>query len=85
MDKRFKPPTTMEALKVRLVLAKDLRPIPSCRYRWYSQAPLSATADYRGHAKWYGVSPRTLQDIEHEESNPTLATTESFCDLWRWW
>ena len=77
MDKRFKPLTAAEALEARRVLADELAadpgmPIPMV-IRKIRTALRLTIAEY---AKLCGVSPRTLQDIEREESSPTLATAE---------
>lgn len=77
MDKRFKPLTPSEALEARRSLMNELAadpdmPIPAV-VRKIRTALRLTIAEY---AKLCGVSPRTLQDIEREESSPTLATAE---------
>ena len=77
MDKRFKPLTPSEALEARRTLADELAaepslPIPAV-VRKIRTALRLTIAEY---AKLCGVSARTLQDIEREESSPTLATAE---------
>lgn len=77
MDKRFKPLTPAEALEARRTLADELAaepslPIPAV-VRKIRTALRLTIAEY---AKLCGVSARTLQDIEREESSPTLATAE---------
>lgn len=77
MDKRFKPLSPAEAIEARRALADELAadpamPIPTV-IRKIRGALRLTIAEY---AKLCGVSARTLQDIEREESSPTLATTE---------
>ena len=77
MDKRFKPLTPAEALEARRTLANELAadpslPIPAVVRKIRTSLRLTI-AEY---AKLCGVSARTLQDIEREESSPTLATAE---------
>ena len=77
MDKRFKPLTPAEALEARRTLADELAadpslPIPAVVRKIRTSLRLTI-AEY---AKLCGVSARTLQDIEREESSPTLATAE---------
>ncbi|MDB5791565.1 MAG: hypothetical protein JWQ80_1589 [Massilia sp.] len=77
MDKRFKPLTPAEALEARRTLVDELAadpslPIPAV-VRKIRTALRLTIAEY---AKLCGVSARTLQDIEREESSPTLATAE---------
>ncbi|MFC5459457.1 helix-turn-helix domain-containing protein [Massilia niabensis] len=77
MDKRFKPLTPGEALEARRTLADELAadpslPIPAV-IRKIRTALRLTIAEY---AKLCGVSARTLQDVEREESSPTLATAE---------
>jgi DNA-binding transcriptional regulator YiaG len=75
MDKRFKPLSPAEELQVRRSLADELAaepgmPIPAVIRK--IRAALRLTIPE--YAKLCGVSARTLQDIEREESSPTLAT-----------
>ncbi|MDB5747895.1 MAG: hypothetical protein JWP72_2743 [Massilia sp.] len=77
MDKRFKPLTPAEALEAHRTLVDELAadpwlPIPAV-VRKIRTALRLTIAEY---AKLCGVSARTLQDIEREESSPTLATAE---------
>jgi len=77
MDKRFKPLSPAEAIEARRALAAELAvdpamPIPTV-IRKIRGALRLTIAEY---AKLCGVSARTLQDIEREQSSPTLATTE---------
>jgi DNA-binding XRE family transcriptional regulator len=77
MDKRFNPLSPQEAIQARRALADELAadpgmPIPAV-IRKIRGALRLTIAEY---AKLCGVSPRTLQDIEREESSPTLATAE---------
>lgn len=77
MDKRFKPLSPSEELQARRTLAEELAsdpsmPIPAVIRKIRSALRLTI-AEY---AKLCGVSARTLQDIEREESSPTLATAE---------
>jgi DNA-binding transcriptional regulator YiaG len=77
MDKRFKPLTPAEALEARRTLADELAadpalPIPAVVRKIRTSLRLTI-AEY---ATLCGVSARTLQDIEREESSPTLATAE---------
>ncbi len=77
MDKRFKPLSPAEAIEARRALADELAadpsmPIPTV-IRKIRGALRLTIAEY---AKLCGVSARTLQDIEREESSPTLATAE---------
>jgi transcriptional regulator with XRE-family HTH domain len=69
--------TPSEALEARRTLADELAaepslPIPAV-VRKIRTALRLTIAEY---AKLCGVSARTLQDIEREESSPTLATAE---------
>jgi len=77
MDKRFKPLSPAEAIEARRALADELAadpamPIPTVIRKIRSTLRLTI-AEY---AKLCGVSARTLQDIEREESSPTLTTAE---------
>lgn len=77
MDKRFKLLSPSEELQARRTLAEELAsdpgmPIPAV-IRKIRTALRLTIAEY---AKLCGVSARTLQDIEREESSPTLATAE---------
>jgi DNA-binding XRE family transcriptional regulator len=77
MDKRFKPLSPAEELQARRALADELAadpgiPIPAVIRKIRATLRLTI-AEY---AKLCGVSARTLQDIEREESSPTLATAE---------
>jgi len=77
MDKRFKPLTPAEELQARRTLTDELAadpgmPIPAV-VRKIRTALRLTIAEY---AKLCGVSARTLQDIEREESSPTLLTAE---------
>lgn len=77
MDKRFKPLSPSEELQVRRALEDELAadpsmPIPAV-IRKIRAALRLTIAEY---AKLCGVSARTLQDVEREESSPTLATAE---------
>lgn len=77
MDKRFTPLTPAEALQARRALADELAadpgmPIPAVIRKIRATLRLTI-AEY---AKLCGVSARTLQDVEREESSPTLATAE---------
>jgi DNA-binding XRE family transcriptional regulator len=77
MDKRFKPISPAEALEARRAFADELAadpgmPIPAVIRKIRAMLRLTI-AEY---AKLCGVSARTLQDIEREESSPTLATAE---------
>jgi DNA-binding transcriptional regulator YiaG len=77
MDKRFKPLSPAEELQARRALADELAadpsmPIPAVIKKIRTALRLTI-AEY---AKLCGVSARTLQDIEREESSPTLATAE---------
>lgn len=77
MDKRFKPLSPAEAIEARRALADELAadpnmPIPTVIRKIRSGLRLTI-AEYAGLC---GVSARTLQDIEREESSPTLATVE---------
>ncbi len=77
MDKRFKPLPPAEELQARRALADELAadpsiPIPAVIRK--IRATLRLTIPE--YAKLCGVSARTLQDIEREESSPTLATAE---------
>ncbi|MES3021405.1 MAG: helix-turn-helix transcriptional regulator [Pseudomonadota bacterium] len=77
MDKRFNPLTPNEELQARRALAEDLAadpgmPIPAVIRKIRASLRLTL-AEY---AKLCGVSARTLQDVEREESSPTLATAE---------
>lgn len=77
MDKRFKPLTPSAALEAHRTLFAELAadpslPIPAV-VRKIRTALRLTIAEY---AKLCGVSARTLQDIEREESSPTLATSE---------
>lgn len=77
MDKRFNPLSPAEELQARRALADELAadpslPIPAV-IRKIRAALRLTIAEY---AKICGVSARTLQDIEREESSPTLATAE---------
>lgn len=77
MDKRFKPLTPAEELQARRALSDELAatpalPIPLVVRKIRAGLRLTI-AEY---AKLCGVSARTLQDIEREESSPTLATAE---------
>ena len=77
IDKRFKFQTPAEALEARRTLMTELAadptlPIPAVVRKIRSSLRLTI-AEY---ANLCGVSARTLQDIEREESSPTLATAE---------
>ena len=77
MDKRFNPLTPAQELHARRALADDLAadpslPIPAVIRKIRSSLRLTI-AEY---ASLCGVSARTLQDIEREQSSPTLATAE---------
>ncbi|SFM80986.1 helix-turn-helix domain-containing protein [Rugamonas rubra] len=77
MDKRFKPRSPSEELLARRALADELAadpamPIPAVIHKIRTSLRLTI-AEY---ARLCGVSARTLQDIEREESSPTLATAE---------
>ena len=77
MDKRFNPLSPSEALLARRALAEELAaepamPIPLVIRKIRTSLRLTI-AEY---AKLCGVSARTLQDVEGEESSPTLATAE---------
>ena len=77
MDKRFKPLSPAGELQARRALANELAadpsmPIPAVIRKIRTTLRLTI-AEY---AKLCGVSARTLQDIEREESSPTLATAE---------
>lgn len=77
MDKRFKPLSPSEELQARRALADELAadpslPIPAVIRKIRASLRLTI-AEY---AKLCGVSARTLQDVEREESSPTLATAE---------
>lgn len=77
MDKRFNPLSPAEELQARRALADELAanpsmPIPVVIKKIRTTLRLTI-AEY---AKLCGVSARTLQDIEREESSPTLATAE---------
>lgn len=77
MDKRFNPLSPSEALQARRALAEELAaepgmPIPLVIRKIRASLRLTI-AEY---AKLCGVSARTLQDVEREESSPTLATAE---------
>lgn len=77
MDKRFKPLSPGEQLQARRALEDELAadpcmPIPAV-IRKIRAALRLTIAEY---AKLCGVSARTLQDVEREESSPTLATAE---------
>ncbi|MFP5392235.1 MAG: helix-turn-helix domain-containing protein [Gammaproteobacteria bacterium] len=77
MDKRFKPLTPAEQLQARRALMDDLAsepalPIPAVVRKIRTSLRLTIPE----YARLCGVSARTLQDIEREESSPTLATAE---------
>lgn len=77
MDKRFKPLTPAEALEARRSLTAELAadpgmPIPVVVRKIRTALRLTIVE----YAKLCGVSARTLQDIERDESSPTLATAE---------
>jgi XRE family transcriptional regulator, regulator of sulfur utilization len=77
MDKRFKPLTAVEAIEARRALSEELAadpgmPIPAVIRKIRGMLRLTISE----YAKLCGVSARTLQDIEREESSPTLATAE---------
>lgn len=77
MDKRFNPLSPAEELQARRALADELAadpslPIPAV-VRKIRAALRLTIAEYAGLC---GVSARTLQDIEREQSSPTLATAE---------
>lgn len=77
MDKRFNPLTPAEELQARRALADELAadpamPIPIVIRKIRTTLRLTI-AEY---AKLCGVSARTLQDVEREESSPTLATAD---------
>lgn len=77
MDKRFNPLSPTEELQARRALADELAADPSmsipAAIRKIRTTLRLTIAEY---AKLCGVSARTLQDIEREESSPTLATAE---------
>lgn len=77
MDKRFKPLTPQEQLRIRLQLLEDIsnhpgRPIPAV-VRQVRKALRLTIADY---AQLCGVSTKGLQDIERGLSSPSLSTIE---------
>lgn len=77
MDKRFNPLSPAGELQARRALADELAadpslPIPAVVGKIRTTLRLTI-AEY---AKLCGVSARTLQDIEREQSSPTLATAE---------
>ena len=77
MDKRFNPLSAAEELQARRALVDELAadptvPIPAVIRKIRTSLRLTI-AEY---AKLCGVSARTLQDVEREESSPTLATAE---------
>lgn len=77
MDKRFNPLTPVEELQARPALMDELAaapamPVPAVVRKIRATLRLTI-AEY---AKLCGVSARTLQDIEREESSPTLATAD---------
>lgn len=77
MDKRFNPLSPAEELQARRALVDELAadptiPIPAVIRKIRTSLRLTL-AEY---AKLCGVSARTLQDVEREESSPTLATAE---------
>lgn len=77
MDKRFKPLSPVEELQARRALTDELAadptiPIPVVIKKIRTTLRLTI-AEY---AKLCGVSARTLQDVEREESSPTLVTAE---------
>ena len=77
MDKRFKPLSPAEELQARRTLIDELAadptiPIPTVIRKIRTTLRLTI-AEY---ARLCGVSARTLQDVEREESSPTLATAE---------
>jgi DNA-binding transcriptional regulator YiaG len=77
MDKRFNPLSPAEELHARRALADELAadpslPIPAVIRKIRSALRLTI-AEY---ARLCGVSARTLQDVEREQSSPTLATAE---------
>jgi DNA-binding transcriptional regulator YiaG len=77
MDKRFKPLTPQEQLRLRLELVEDIanhpgRPIPAV-VRQVRKALRLTIADY---ARLCGVSTKGLQDIERGMSSPSLSTVE---------
>ena len=77
MDKRFNPLSPLAQLQARRALFDELAaepalPIPAVVRKVRASLRLTI-AEY---AKLCGVSARTLQDIEREETSPTLATAE---------
>ena len=77
MDKRFNPLSPSEALQARRALAEELAaepgmPIPLV----ISKIRASLRLTIAEYEKLCGVSARTLQDVEREESSPTLATAD---------
>ena len=77
MDKRFKPLSPTEQLQARRALADELAadtsmPIPTVVRKIRTTLRLTISE----YASLCGVSARTLQDVEREESSPTLATVE---------
>lgn len=77
MDKRFNPLSPLEELEARRALFDELAaepglPIPAVVRKIRASLRLTITE----YATLCGVSARTLQDIEREESSPTLATAE---------
>jgi XRE family transcriptional regulator, regulator of sulfur utilization len=77
MDKRFKPLSPAEELQARRALADELAadpaiPIPAVVKKIRTTLRLTISE----YASLCGVSARTLQDVEREESSPTLATVE---------
>lgn len=77
MDKRFKPLTPQEQLRLRIQLIEDIsnhagRPIPTV-VRQVRKTLRLTIADY---ARLCGVSTKGLQDIERGMSSPSLSTVE---------
>lgn len=75
MDKRYAPMSPSEELALRRELLADLaanpaEPIPAVIRKIRTTLRLTIPE----YAKLCGVSARTLQDIEREQSSPTLAT-----------
>ena len=75
MDKRYAPMSPSEEIALRRELLSDLaanpaEPIPAVIRKIRTTLRLTIPE----YAKLCGVSARTLQDIEREQSSPTLTT-----------
>lgn len=77
MDKRFNPLSPAEEIQARRALADELAANPALSIpAVVRKIRTSLRLTIVEYATLCGVSPRTLQDVEREESSPSLATAE---------